>query len=242
MSRLTVKALWLGKKSEDLREFKNSYGGFFHVWKAMSERYLGEKASWLVVCDDLDRLWPLCAHPEIPAHHRAVLSMTYDNAYVLRQHFERAAQDIRAWLKDFSLVGGENHWPALASLFESNPDVPAIGFHWSSVTADPFGNGWDEDAECETPPEWGTFWSLYDEFDALEAELRGRPRQPWAKGPLVGHLDSPAVELKKHPTQELRVSANQSSKTGSSVLCRAIQFWTSLRVMAKRGRQPTTSL
>lgn len=242
MSRLTVKALWLEEKAEDLKEFKNSYGGAFHVWKGMSERYLGEEVSWLIVSDELDKLWPLCAHRDIPVHHRAVLSMTYDNAYVLRHHFGRAAQDIRAWLKDFPLVGGENHWPALATLFESNPDVPAIGFHWTSVAADPFDTGWDDDANCETPPEWENFWSVYDEFDALEAELQGLPRQPWAKGPLVGHVGAQAVELKKHPTQEHRVSKNQSSKTCSSVLCRAIQFWTSLRVMGKRGRQPTTSL
>lgn len=189
MSRLTVKALWLGEKTEDLEEFRNSYGGAYHVWKGMTARYLGEEVSQLMFRDGLDRLWPLCAHHAIPAHQRAVLSMTYDDAYVLKQHYARAAQDIRAWLKDFPQISGENHWAALATLFESNPDVPAIGFHWTSVTANPFGSGWDDETDCETPPRWGQFWSLYDEFDALEAELNGLPRQPSARGPLVGFLD-----------------------------------------------------
>jgi hypothetical protein len=192
MSRLTVKAVWPGEKAENLTEFRNSFGGAVQAWDCMAQRYLRTSAGWLLATDELQRLWPLCARKEIAAHQRAVLSMTYDNTYVLKQHYARAARDIRAWLRDFPEALGENHWPLLATLFERDPDVPAIGFWWTNVGPDPFDGDYDEDNDVRLAPVWSKYWSLYDEFDALQAELKGLPRQPGARGPLVGHLDTQA--------------------------------------------------
>jgi hypothetical protein len=204
MSLLTVKGVWPGERAETLEEFRNSSGGAFQAWDCMAQRYLHTSAGWLFASEELDRLWPLCAHKEIPAHQRAVLSMTYDNTYVLKQHYGRAAQDIRDWLQDFPDARGENHWPALAGIFARDPEVPAIGFWWTNVGPDPFDGDYDEDNDVRLPLVWSKFWSLYDEFYALEAELKGLPRQLSARGPLVGHLDTRPPVLRQGITSWAR--------------------------------------
>ena len=95
--------------------------------------------------------------------------MTYDKAYVVKADYERAAKDIRSFLKDFPPKhGGANHWTRIAEIFEGNPDNPAIGFHCTSVSEDPFEGPWDEEKDEQGPTDWTDCYDMYAEIDKLE--------------------------------------------------------------------------
>lgn len=160
MSYATIKALWPGEKHEDLKELRNAHGGAPVVWDEMSQRYLGlEPFQYSFYAE---RLWPLWKDLNIPRHHRAVLMMTYDKAYVSKADFDQAARDIRAFLADFPVKADHvNHWVAIAETFESNPDCLAIGFYWTSVTEDPFQGCWNEEKEDYDQPDWSAMWDMY---------------------------------------------------------------------------------
>ena len=171
MSYTTVKAVWPGEKVENLEELQNSHGSAPVIWNRMAVKYLG--------CDEymyhrkLDLLWPLYKHLGIPRYQRAVLVMTYDRALVYKADYAQAAADIRAYLKDFPDGVGVNHWPHIAEIFESNPDVPAIGFHMTSVSEDLFLGEWNEELEESGPPDWAEFYSVYallSKYDLAQKE------------------------------------------------------------------------
>jgi len=90
---------------------------------------------------------------------------------VYRKDFDRTAADIRAFVEDIALTDyqGVNHWPEIAALFESNPDVPAIGFCWTTVCEDPFNGKWNEEKEDYDPFDWSKAWDLYGYIDELLA-------------------------------------------------------------------------
>ena len=166
MSYTTIKAIWPGEKTEDLQELQNSHGSAPLVWDAMCQKYLG--TSEFGYDSQIDNLWPLWRDVAIPKHQRAVLMMTYDRAYVTKEHYARAASEIRAFLSDFPLIKERaNHWPTIASLFASNPDIPAIGLWCTSVSEDPFQGEWNEEKEEYDPPDWQQCYSLYEELDAI---------------------------------------------------------------------------
>lgn len=168
MSSTTIKALWLGDRHEDITELRNSHGSAPVVWGEMSARYLGCErfAYW----QHTDKLWPLYKRQDIPVHQRAVLTMTYDNAYVSKANYKRAAADIRAFLADFPQDENYmNHWPAIAEIFESEPEYPAIGFHWTSVNCDPFNGEWDDELDDYGPTDWARLWEVYDTLSCTGA-------------------------------------------------------------------------
>lgn len=166
MSYTTVKAVWPGEKVEDFEELRNGYGSAPVIWNDMSVRYLGCEEYECMHSRKIDLLWPLYKHLGIPLHQRAVLTMTYDRALVFKRDYVRAAEDIRAYMKDFpNTKGGVHHWSRIAEIFESNPDVPAIGFQMTSVSDDLFVGDWDEEREEYGPPDWARFWNIYERLD-----------------------------------------------------------------------------
>jgi len=166
MSCMTVYKLTPGAGYEELEEMRNGNGSAPVVWSAMTARYLtpGSPNSWLF--SRTDDLWKLWRREDIPQALRAVLGMTYDNTYVERAHYARAAADIRAFLAEFPADAQfVNHWPRIAEIFESAPDCDGIGFNWTSVNENPFQGPWDEDLEEYGPTDWSKKWSFYLEFD-----------------------------------------------------------------------------
>ena len=172
MTCTTVYALTPGQPVDGFRkltELRNSWGSAPVVWMAMFARYVDRGDPELPGSGFMFRLgelWPLWRRSDIPAPFRAVLGMTYDNAYIERADYSRAAADIRSFLKEFPVDPTyENHWPRIAEIFESAPDCAAIGFNWTSVNRNPFEGDWDEESDQPGPTEWSTKWSFYQEFE-----------------------------------------------------------------------------
>jgi len=168
MSYTTVLCLTPGSQVDDLRELRNSSGSAPVIWDAMSQKYYGTEPHAYMIDGTLERLWPRYKDMGIPEYQRAVLMMTYDLAYVSKENYERAAADIRKWLKDFPpREGYANHWEEIASIYESKPDCEAIGLHCTSVSENPFEGGWNEDKEEYDQIDWDTAYEIYAKLDAL---------------------------------------------------------------------------
>jgi len=169
MSYTTIKAIWPGEKHADHEELRNAWGSAPVVWSALSECYLGSRHAWLL--GEGKKLWQLAERPEIPALHRRVLMMTFDRAYVAKKDYAKAAADIREFLRCFPQSDvGANHWPHIASLFESDPDIPAIGFYMTSVSDDPFRGPFNEETDAYEPTDWASCFSVYDEPEPFAGE------------------------------------------------------------------------
>lgn len=169
MSTTTVKGINPGEPADDILELRNSHGSAPVIWDTMAQKYLG-LAPFAYSFND-EKLWPLWKDLSIPEHHRAVLGMTYDGVVVSKSDYERAARDIRAFLVDFPPNPEYvNHWVAIAEMFEGKPDYEGIGFHWTSVSEDPFEGEYDEETEEYGPVNLDGKWSLYHFFDKNNKE------------------------------------------------------------------------
>ena len=163
MSYTTIKAVYLNDRVEDLKTLKNSHGSAPFIWDAVSQKYLN-KAYFLAD----DKLWPLWKAAYIPLHQRAVFMITFDYAYVAKKDYQRAGRDVRKFLLDFPpKFENVNHWNTIADLFESDPDIPAIGFQMTSVADDLWGFEYD-DKDNPLPFDWTKYYSVYDELDSLK--------------------------------------------------------------------------
>jgi hypothetical protein len=177
MSRTIIKAIWPGERHRDYGALYNSWGSAPVIWQFMAARYLRIEKSydypspgWM---QSTERIWPLWKRIDIPEHQRAVLMMTFDRAYVLKKDYPRAGRHIRAFLQDLGQYEGVNHWPHIAELYESDPDVPAIGFWCTSVSEDPFLGNYNEETNDFDPPDWSRCYDLYADIGALAITIHG---------------------------------------------------------------------
>ncbi len=161
MSYTTILAVYPGEKIEELFELGNAWGSAPVIWDVMAQKYLNKGAFGAG-----DELWGLWKDQKIPLLHRTVHLISFDRAFILKKDFKQAAQDIRAFLKDFPQPENHiNHWFSIADYLEADPNVPAIGFHMTSVSENPFHGDWNEVDETYDPPKWSKCYSVYDEIN-----------------------------------------------------------------------------
>jgi hypothetical protein len=174
MSYTTIYKVTPGVSAEDFQELLNAWGSSPLVWDALFKRYVPPKHEYDSWMFDSDRLWKLWDREDIPPHIRAVLGMTFDRSYIERQHFRRAAADIRKFLEEVPARESRvNHWPAIADLMEQHADdeaFPALGFNQTSVSESLWEGEWDDATEERKPLEWSRFWSVYEELDKEPAD------------------------------------------------------------------------
>lgn len=169
MSYTTILELKQGRDPVMLTELMNSHGSAPVIWDEIGKRHLGWTQNWRL--QDLEILWPLHKRKDIPFHHRAVLMMTFDNAYVKRKNFKRAAKDIRKFMQDFPKKEGKvNHWPAIADLFDKyrKKECHAIGIWHTSVTENPFLGDYDDESEVYLPIDWKKLYEIYETLEAIK--------------------------------------------------------------------------
>jgi hypothetical protein len=150
MSYAQVMAIFPGEKFYQLEELPNSWGLHPLVWNNMTKKYG-------IPDRDYTAMSKLCWDQRVPEHQRAVLIMTFDFSYIKRKKFKKAANDIRRFFEDFKIPADyANHWPTVIDILESNPEIPAIGFHSTSVAQ---GELWDKPSNGEF--DWSKTDSVY---------------------------------------------------------------------------------
>jgi hypothetical protein len=172
MSQTDVIAVYPGDRVDVLDEYGNSWGSAPIIWELMAARYLSVTRSYDHPNKGYmqlgDTLWNLWKDPRVKTEHKAVFMLTFDRAYVAKKDYPRMADAIKVFLEDFSIPSDNvNHWPALRELFLSNPDVPGIGLHCTSVSVNPFCGKWNEEKEDYDPPDWDDIYELFGEIDSL---------------------------------------------------------------------------
>jgi hypothetical protein len=173
MSHTTILAVYPGERVEPLRELRNSWGTAEPVWQYLYKRFLHSRLQpW-----NHDRLWTLWNNHKVPEHYRAILLVTFDRALVRKEHFARAAADIRKADSMDEGQGNAYHWPLISDIFASNPDVPAIGLWCTSVSVNPFLGKYNADKRDHDPFDWSTAVDVYGEIDKPTANDAGE-REP----------------------------------------------------------------
>jgi len=171
MSYSTVMAISPGEQTppEVLKGLRNSHGSALLAWNVMSKRF-GIDDLWGNP-EGMHKLWAYHKDPSLPRYQRAVLMMTFDYAYVRKEHFALAAADIREWIKDFVPDPGfVNHWPAIAEIYESQPDCEAIAIHQTSVSENPFDFDLDDEGEVCLPFDWTKTYEIYETLAETEED------------------------------------------------------------------------
>lgn len=172
MSHTTIIHVYPGEKVENGEELRNSYGSAPIVWDYLIKKHINPYATMMNE-KAIDELWKLWKNPKVPIHQRAVLMMTFDRAYVSKDYYRRAAQDIRMFLRDNPTFGVVNHWYHILDIFESDPNIPAIGLWCTSVSVNPFWGDYDDEKEQYQPPNWNECHDIYKELDGLQNPPEG---------------------------------------------------------------------
>src|SRR5687767_12151161 len=113
MSYTTILHVYPGQKVECGEELKNAWGSAPYVWDWLIKEYVNPKGSMMYE-KETKLMWKLWKRADIPEHQRAVLLMTFDRAYISKEHYQRAADDIRAFLRDYLNENVVNHWFRIA--------------------------------------------------------------------------------------------------------------------------------
>ncbi|WP_313434320.1 hypothetical protein [Novosphingobium sp.] len=156
--------------AECLLELGNSWLGGMYAWDLVWDRY-GEKRHEYDVAmlngAEGGRLWDLQHDPRLSRAERVVFCLTFTRFYVKSGDFPRLADDIT------EAFGGTppHHWARLVALLHFQPDVPALGFWWTSVAENPFCGDWDEEREEYAPIDPASMVNVYDHIADLEGEL-----------------------------------------------------------------------
>ena len=167
MSYTTILHVFPNNKVECGIKLKNAWGSAPVVWDALCQKYLGFEPL-RYVSKDLSGLWNLWRDNSVPLHNRAVLMMTFDRAYVSKTDYQRAADDIRKFLRDFPPdQKSVNHWNFIADFFSHNPEVPAIGFWCTSVSDNPFNGQYNDETEEYDAPDWNECRDIYRHLDGV---------------------------------------------------------------------------
>jgi hypothetical protein len=180
MSYMALYGVWPGEKTEELKEFSNSWGGLTVVWEAMAAKYLGITKSyshpdkgWMQLAGDTPSpLWDMWKDPAIPEEIRLVFMWGFDWAYVAKENYSRMAKAIRTFLKAFPPKPEcVNHWDEIAAFLDSNPDAPGIGIYGTSCGDNCWRGKWDDEKDEEKPIEWNNYYEVCAEIDSLKDEV-----------------------------------------------------------------------
>lgn len=175
MSYTNVLGVKLNEGVEELCEYRNSHGFGPPVWEVLIEHYVGG-SRWD------DEAHKKLEESELTALDRMMYQLTWDGAYIKRQDFARAAQDIEKFFKIHPYSSEYvNHWPEIAKMLrewntaiddreELGTTYDAIGFYGSSCSGDCVWFGERHcDCDCkncgngETTIHWDKVFDVYED-------------------------------------------------------------------------------
>lgn len=167
MGYTTILSVFPNVSVNEEMELRNGWLTAPIIWNFLAKTYL-EKSNFMMVSDNCKALWDLHSDKRLPEHQRNVLRLTFDRWYILEKDYKRAAGDIRAFIADIEKTGETTgHWPVIADFLEGNlelkPHFPAVGFHWTSVSENPFYEANNDDEEDSPTVDWEAATQLYGE-------------------------------------------------------------------------------
>ena len=168
MSYTTILSVFPNVSVNEEMELRNGWLTAPIIWNFLAKTYLN-KPNFMMVGDNAKELWALHLDKRVPKHQRNVLKITFDRWYIVEADYERAAQDIRATIADIEKTGEMiGHWPMIADFLEGKldlkPHFPAVGFHWTSVSENPFDAQSSQDEDEVSPTvDWEATTQLYGE-------------------------------------------------------------------------------
>lgn len=148
-------------------EFGNSWGGCASIWNALYDKYVKDPYkqydNWMT--GNTKGLWDLAKRKDLPMFERVVLFLTFDNATVKQENFQKIAVHLREFSDAHAKPGNVNHLPAWADFIESC-DAEAIGIHATSVNENPWFD-WLEEKEEYVPYDLTTGTKHYEIFEEM---------------------------------------------------------------------------
>lgn len=169
MSYTTIIHVYPGEKIECGEELKNAWGSAPYIWDYLIKKYIDPEGNMMYE-KYTKVLWGMWKDSSVPIEARVVLMMTFDRAYITKENYSKAANAIRKFLEIHNNTNVVNHWPRIAEIFESNPDIPAIGLWCTSVSENPFNGGYDEEKEEYLLPNWDECYDIYKVLGEIEKE------------------------------------------------------------------------
>jgi hypothetical protein len=185
---MALYGVWPGEKAEEVKVFRNSWGGLTYIWESMAARYLGctksysypDKGWMQLAAESPSPLWDLWKSPHVPEEFRLVFTWGFDRFYLAKENYERMAKAIRSFLKAFPpKTENVNHWAAIADYLENivhNPtpeEAPALGIYGTSCGDNVWHGDWDEEKEDYKPLDWEQFYEVCKEIDSLKEAVNG---------------------------------------------------------------------
>jgi hypothetical protein len=179
MSYMALYGVWPREKTEEILKLGNSWGGLTFIWETMAGKYLGIHKSyshpdkgWMQLAVEFPSpLWDLYKDPCIPEDFRLVFMWGFDRVYVAKKNYTRMAKAIRRFLVAFPPKSENvNHWDAIATFLENNPDVPGIGIYGTSCGDNLWIGNWNDEKEDYDPLDWEQVYECCELIDALEDE------------------------------------------------------------------------
>ncbi len=169
---MDILAIYIGEGYRRLKEFPTADFGPY-IWECLSQRWLQHSADAYLYTPKEDQLWNLWKKPSIPFHHRAVLMMTFGGAYIVKNDGTRARIDLEAFLKDFPAGRSVQHtWDGIRDVI-ARAQYPALGFHISPLTENPFEGKWNRGTQQYEPFEWCTVYDMYAMLSGVTHITRG---------------------------------------------------------------------
>lgn len=170
---LTLSAFPAPLVTETLEELRNSHGSAPAVWGHIHKKYFSHIEYAHQAWSD-EGFWALQEDPRLSDCERATFMLTFDRAYVRREDFIWASEQIEAFVALNTIPPNHvNHWPRIAAIFreKADSDIPAIGFWMTSVTENLFEGPYDEDKDEYGPGDWKTTFDVFDAFQDIKKEL-----------------------------------------------------------------------
>lgn len=157
------------------REFPNSWHGAMLLWSHLSEKYLDESLSLLMMRDS-KRLWNLVKDDRLSRDERIAFATTFDRVMVKQEHFRLAANAIDRMIREPNSAGHWGNWPDQADALRwlvLDPTCFAVAWNQTSVNADTW-QVYEEsnDAEDNTTRPYDLsrdswHWFLFDHYPEL---------------------------------------------------------------------------
>lgn len=163
MSYIYIKKIIPGIEASPYRSIENSFEGAPIVWDILANKYLNQKS----YMNCTEELWALWQNKELPEYERTVLTMTFDNVYILKNNLPQMVKDLTQFFKENMQSNGKTAktyaWSSIIACLNKTStldNIQALGFQFSSASQEAFKD-FDNEGN-EIPFDWNKSMELFE--------------------------------------------------------------------------------